>query len=108
MNKFYRKDIGKRKKEFYKVYDNMPESVPEVFRKSKLIAYDVCSISCNPIAPIDYEVRWAEHTMTGQKEIEALFKYDFQVTEINEEEFENAMRIIKNLAKDIKGIYLSL
>ena len=106
--RFYRKDIGKRKKEFYKVYDNMPESIPEVFRKGTLITYDMCSISCNPLAPVHYKVFWAEHTMTGQKEIEAMFKYDFQVTEINEEEFENSMRIIKNLAKDIKGIYEQL
>ena len=104
--KFYRKDIGKRKKEFYKVYDEIPECAPEVFRKSKLIAYDKCSISCNPIAPVDYEVHWSEHTMTGQKEIEAMFKY--QTTEITEGEFENAMEAIKNLAKHIKDIYLSL
>ena len=106
MPNFYRKDIGKRKKEFYKVYDKMPDSIPEVFRKSKLIAYDKCSISCNPIAPVDYEVRWSEHTMTGQKEIEEMFKY--QTTEITEKEFENAMRIVKDLAKDIKDIYSSL
>ena len=106
--KFYRKDIGKRKKEFYKVYDNMPESIPEVFKRGTLVAYDKCSISCNNLSPVNYSVFWAEHTMTGQKEIEAMFKYDFQVTEINEEEFENAMRIVKNLAKDIKGIYEQL
>ena len=104
--KYYRKDIGRRKKEFYKIYDEIPESAPEVFRKSKLIAYDKCSISCNPLAPVDYDIHWSEHTMTGQKEIEQMFK--FQSTEITEEEFESAMRIIKNLAKDIKGIYEQL
>ena len=104
--KYYRKDIGKRKKEFYKVYDNMPESIPEVFRKGTLIAYDICSISCNPLAPVHYKVFWAEHTVTGEKEIETMFKY--QTTEISEDEFENAMRIVKNLAKDIKGIYTQL
>ena len=104
--KFYRKDICKRKKEFYKVYDGIPESAPEVFRKSKIIAYEMCSISRNPLTPVHYKVFWAEHTMAEQEEIDKIFKY--QTTEINEEEFKNAMRIVKNLAKDIKGIYLSL
>lgn len=108
MSKFYRKDIGKRKKEFYKVYDEMPDSVPEVFKRGILVAYDKCSISCFPMGPIDYEIHWSEHTMTGKEEIEAMFKYKFQTTEITEEEFEKAKQIIKSLAKDVKGIYSSL
>ena len=106
MPKFYRKDIGKRRKEFYQVYDEIPDSAPEVFKKCKLIAYDKCSISCNPLAPVNYEVHWSEHSMTWQDNIDQMFRY--QSIEITKEEFDNAMKIIKNLAKDIKEIYNKL
>lgn len=103
MEKFYRKDIGKRKKEFIKIYDKMPTEIPEVFRKGTLIAYDKAIITKNPFLPKCSELEYAEHTMTGQEEIDKMIKW--QCVEITEEEYENAIKLIKKELENIADIF---
>ena len=106
MYKFYRKDIGKRKKEFIKIYDKMPTELPEVFRKGTLIAYDKAQITKYPFLPKHCEVHYEEHTMTGQEDIDKMIKW--QCTEITEEEYNKAVEKIKELISNIETIYQNL
>ena len=104
--KFYRKDIGKRKKEFIKVYNVIPTEIPEIFRKGTLIAYDKAIITKNPFLPKCSEIEYAEHTMTGQEEIDKMLKW--QCVEITEVEYNKAVEKIKQIILNIETAYESL
>ena len=101
--KYYRKDIGKRKKEFIKVYQKMPESIPEVFRKGTLVAYDLARITKNRFAPKYCEVHYQEHTMTGQETIDKMLKW--QCVEITEEEYNKSVSEIRRLIQEIEPVF---
>lgn len=104
--KYYRKDIGKRKKEFIKIYEKMPESIPEVLRKGTLVAYDLARITKNRFAPKYCEVHYQEHTMTDQESIDKMLKW--QCTEISEEEYNKAVLSIREKIKEIEEIFEKL
>lgn len=83
--------------EAWKVYDVMPEEVPEGFRKSKLICFDSVKL---------------EHTMSGYAKIEAykhsmtdregIEKYLLGCIEISEEKFNELYNKCVKLKNDIK------
>ena len=106
MNRYYRKDIGRYNKEYLKVYDSIPASSPECFRRSKLIAYDIATISRGRLDPKKGEVSYAERTMTDKKNMDLLLKY--QCTEITQDEYEMATKTIKEMITKIEEVYSSL
>lgn len=104
--RYYRKDIGRYKKEYLKVYNTIPSSSPDCFRRSKLIAYDIASINRWRLGPKKCDVSYAERTMTDEKTMGLMLKY--QCVEITQEEYKSAVKTIKELINKIKEAYDSL
>lgn len=104
--RYYKKEIGKRKKEFIKVYEKMPDSIPDIFKKGALVAYDLARISKNRFAPKHCEVHYQKHTMTDHKNIDDMLKW--QCTEITEEEYDKAVLLIKEKIKEVEEIFENL
>ena len=84
----------------------MPSEIPEVFRKGTLIAYNKAVITKNPFLPKHCKVRYEEHTMTDQEEIDKMIKW--QCTEITEEEYNKAIEKVKELISNIETVYQNL
>lgn len=83
--------------EAWKVYDVMPEDMPEVFKKSKLMCYDAVKLeySMSGLAEVNIHV----HSMTDR---EGMKKHLLECVEISEEKFNRLYNKCTNLKNDIK------
>ena len=81
----------------WKVYDKMPDNMPEVFKKSKLICYDSVELECSMSGSAEVKVN--NHSMTDS---EGLKKDLLGCVEISEEKFNDLYNRCTNLKNDIK------
>lgn len=87
MMKYFKNErmIPERGLHLYKVYDKMPESMPECFKKSKLICFDEVKVE-HPLLSTTYTVSIKQHSMTDK---EYLDKKLWGFVEISEEEYDS-------------------
>ena len=83
----------------WKVYDKMPDNMPAVFRKSKLICYDSVDIECSMSGVAKVETH--EHSMT---DAETIKKRLTDCIEISEEKFNSIYNRCENLKNEIKQV----
>ena len=81
----------------WKVYDKMPDDMPEVFKKSKLICFDSVELECSMSGSAEVTVN--NHSMTDS---EGLKKDLFGCVEISEEKFNSLYIKCTNLKNEIK------
>lgn len=81
----------------WKVYDKMPDDMPEVFKKSTLVCYDNVDIeySMSGVAKVETH----EHSMT---DAETIKKRLTECVEISEEKFNSLYIKCTNLKNEIK------
>ena len=100
MKYFYRKHGYLTKTiEAWKVYDKMPDDMPEVFKKSKLVCFDSIKLECSMSGLAKIVVY--NHAMTGTKEME---KYLLESIEISEEKFNDLYNRCTELKNEIKQV----
>ena len=84
----------------YAIYEVMPESVPEVFQKSKMVCFDEVNIKDSHFSgPSSASVN--HHSFTDKENIE--LKIKFNTVEITDEEFhriEESAQKIRDLIKE--------
>lgn len=99
--KFYYRKHGCLTKhvQAWKIYDVMPNTMPEVFRNSKLVCYDSVDIeySMSGVA----KVETYEHSMT---DAETINKRIAECVEISEEKFNDLYNRCTKLKNNIKQV----
>ena len=103
--KFYirKEELPSKKVHMYKVYDKMPEDIPEVFRKSRLIAFDEVTVEKSLDGRVTADIK--RHSMTDGESLKNYLK-DFE--EIDEQTYETlregAQSIIENTNSLLRGV----
>ena len=83
-------------KQAYKVYDEIPEDVPDIFKKSKLVCFDEVKLS---VIAGHGVVQVNKHSFTDKKRMKV---YLTGMDECSVEEFDNLYNRCEKLLKEMK------
>ena len=101
MNKCYIKKSGifTKKIKAYKVYDEKPESLPETFKKSRLVCFDEIEMKYSLSGKASAEIH--NHSLT---DVQNMGRHVEGYDEISEEKFDELYNRCKNVIDITKAV----